>query len=56
MSWKFVFNTNLYALAGIHIGAVRDFVQTTGYQFFTFNGIVYDINGKDTGITTEDLY
>ena len=56
MSWKYVFNSNHKFLAGNHINDVLNFVLTTGYNFFTFNGHVYDLRGGDTGLTTEDLF
>ena len=56
MSWKFVFNTNLLFLAGQTVGEVNHFVKTTGYKFFTFNGLIYSLDGEKTGITVDDLY
>ena len=56
MSWQLVFNTNLLFLEGSNRDDVMDFVRTTGYKFFTFNGLVYTINGSETGFTVEDLF
>jgi len=56
MSWKFVFNTNQKFIAGSNVSELIRFVKTTGYNFFTFNGIVYDLQGQNTGITVDDLF
>lgn len=56
MSWKYVFNTNLGFLAGSSYKVVQEFVMTTGYVFFTFNGIIHHISGEPVGIKVEDLY
>ena len=56
MSWQYVFNTNLNFVAGQTSGEVRNFVKTTGYKFFTFNGQVLDLEGNSIGITAEELF
>lgn len=57
MSWKFVFNTNLAPdkFWGNSLDTAITFIEPTGYRFFVWNGMVYDITGKDTGIKVEDL-
>ena len=56
MKWKYVFNTNLRFFAGATIKGVADFVKTTGYKFFTFNGEVCDLNCNYIGITIDELF
>ena len=56
MSWKFVFNVNHKFLGGSNFDDVLGFVKTTGYKFFNFNGIIYDLHGENTGLTVKDLY
>jgi len=56
MSWKYVFNTNLNFVAGQTSGEVRNFIKTTGYRFYTFNGLVLDLEGNETGISVDELF
>lgn len=54
MSWKIVFNTDLHHYG--HIAAACKKAKECGYQYFCFNGRVYEVDGKDTGLTDKDLY
>lgn len=54
MKWKFVFNSNLLPY-GDTFDMCKEFIKTTGYKFFIFNGLVYSISGENTGITISDM-
>lgn len=56
MSWKYVFNTYLKFTGGSTIDNILKFVKTTGYNFFVFNGKIFDLQGNDIGISVHDLY
>lgn len=55
MSWKFVFNTTVGDKWWGTLNNARLGAKSSGYEFFTWNGWVYDINGKQTNIKVEDL-
>jgi len=57
MSWKFVFNSSNLG-AGKTLTQIAKIAEDAGYDFFTFNGIVYFVSGKlpfKTTITVDDL-
>lgn len=63
MSWKFVFNTDhaAHLFWGNTLESAVNFIQKTGYQFFSWNGDIYWINydtveAKKTLLKVEDLY
>lgn len=60
MNWKFVFNSNGVISKGLlTLDGIAEATQTAGYQFFTFNGSVYFVSGRNisiTDITTADLF
>lgn len=56
MSWKYVFNSTVGNKWWGIIGDAQAAAKDCGYQFFTWNGIVYTINGTDTGIKVDDLF
>lgn len=54
MSWKFVFNSNW---AGCQMFSdAKELTRRSGYQFFTWNGVVYTLDGELTYIEVKDLY
>ena len=57
MNWKYVFDTNKKFTGGATFSQALKFVKTTGYQFFTWNGKVYNVTtGNDTGVPVKDLF
>lgn len=57
MSWKIVFNTNLKFGHGFDLKGVGEFAKQAGYEYFTHNGSVYNVNlNKVKGITIDDLF
>ena len=58
MLWKYVISDR-NCVAGTTIGDFVKIVLTTGYKFFTWNGIVYVLGNSDqpfeTGLLTENL-
>jgi hypothetical protein len=57
MSWKYVFNTEVSAEKwwGV-IGEANNFAKEAGYSFFTWNGIVWNVDGEPTNLFVEDLF
>lgn len=58
MSWRFVFNSNLNSILWGHIDNIIPVVIASGYQFFTWNGWVMEIDNdsvKRTQLTVDDL-
>ena len=56
MSWKFVFNTTVSYKYWGDIQEANDAAKNCGYQFFTWNGWVYTINGTQTNIKVQDCF
>ncbi len=56
MKWKFVFNSNINSKYWGTSDKCLEFVKKTGYKFWTWNGQVFDLNDKNIGLTTEDLF
>lgn len=55
MKWQFVFCGHTVKNVK-NFEEVRKFISdNTSYRFFTFNGLVYYINGTETGLTVRDL-
>jgi hypothetical protein len=56
MNWKYVFNSEVSDQKWWeNRDRVNDFAKEGGYSFFTWNGYVYNVDGKRTDILTEDL-
>lgn len=56
MSWKFVFNTTVSDEKWWgHIRHAIEAAQTAGYEFLTWNGLVYNTKGEATNISVTDL-
>tara|TARA_R110000737_G_C14425427_1_gene458628 strand:- start:351 stop:542 length:192 start_codon:yes stop_codon:yes gene_type:complete len=53
LSWKDVFDTSKKHWG--HISIVVDFIEETGYEYFSWNGRIYDTYGNDTNLLTENL-
>ena len=50
MSWKYIFNTDVgYKCWGIQYKA-QEMAKKCGYEFYSWNGWIYNINGKKTEI------
>lgn len=55
MKWQFVFNSSVSSIYWEEMSICLKYVKQSGYQFFTWNGNVYNLEGKNIGITVEDL-
>jgi hypothetical protein len=53
MSWKFVFNTDHKSWG--FIDKANQAAKDSGYQFFTWNGWVYNVDGAKTNVLIEDV-
>jgi len=53
MSWKFVFNTGFKSWGTID--KAREAAKNSGYEFLTWNGWVYIVDGQQTSISLKDL-
>lgn len=57
MSWRFVFNTTVSdKIWWGHIRHAIDAAEAAGYEFLTWNGLVYNIKGELTNFKVEDLF
>lgn len=57
MSWKYVFNSEVSPEVWWGgISKVNAFAKEAGYKFFTWNGMVWNVDGGATNMTVEDLY
>ena len=56
MSWKYVFNSTVGNAWWGNIQYIISFVKDSGYEFFTWNGIVYTKEGNQTQFKVEDLF
>lgn len=56
MSWKFVFNTTVSDKWWGNIVKANDAARDCGYKFFTWNGLVYAVDGEQTDIKVEDCF
>lgn len=56
MSWKFVFNTTVSDKWWGNIVKANDAARDCGYKFFTWNGLVYAVDGEQTDIRVEDCF
>ena len=55
MSWKYVFNTSLKPTMWGHIDKAIAAAKYSGYEFLTWNGLIYTIEGKVTRFSIDDL-
>ena len=53
MNWNNVFDG--HKKFWTNISEVIEFLPKTGYMFFSWNGRVYDQEGRDIGVLTETL-
>lgn len=55
MKWRFILDG--YQLKADNINdALRVMRTQTSYQFLNWNGIIYHVDGKETGIKAEDCF
>jgi len=55
MSWKYVFNSSLRPSLWKTINYAIDAAKNAGYEFLTWNGLIYTIEGKVTRFDITDL-
>lgn len=56
MSWKFVFNSTVGDKRWGHIDHAQEAAKSAGYKFFTWNGLVFGLDKKETGLEIKDLF
>lgn len=54
MSWKIVFNTNLKFWRDI--SQANKAAKDSGYDFFAWNGNIYNVDGEITHLTVDDCH
>jgi len=55
MSWKYIFNSSLRPSMWGHIDKAIEVAKIAGYEFLTWNGLIYTIEGKVTRFDISDL-
>lgn len=56
MSWQYVFNTDLSPFLWGGIEIVMKIARDCGYEYFTWNGWVYNVDGTPTELKTTDCF
>lgn len=56
MSWRFIFNSTVGDKWWDHIDNAKDAAKNAGYKFFSWNGWIYSIDGKQINIKVEDCF